>query len=314
MDDRRWIWEAIGTECFERLASGLGGSELWSVLLEVLERRARARTPSEVLAQYGRDAFCRPAPINQRVLNALDGLLFSATRAFEALELSPVAPLGVCSVVAATDQRRVLSALRGTEVLADPTNVLALECAERLRDDPTAPVHLCTSERVLRAQPVPRERGFTQHFRLFALASGGVEEKDHAFSVRAVTLHARSLLGALDALEREGYAFGARRVQLLATEPRRPLAERIARELGANARVTLGMLEHAYYSGGVRYQVWCTPPGAGTELPIADGGTFDWLARLTSNRRAVLVGSGLGSQLIATRFRAEALEVGGVYA
>jgi hypothetical protein len=40
----------------------------------------------------------------------------------------------------------------------------------------------------------------------------------------------------------------------------------------------------------------------GDQVPIADGGTFDWLAKLTSNRRAVYVASGLGAQLIAVRF------------
>jgi hypothetical protein len=38
-------------------------------------------------------------------------------------------------------------------------------------------------------------------------------------------------------------------------------------------------------------------------VPLFDGGTFDWLAQLTSNRRAVYVASGGGAQLIAIRFR-----------
>lgn len=41
---------------------------------------------------------------------------------------------------------------------------------------------------------------------------------------------------------------------------------------------------------------------SGEELPIADGGSFDWLGQLASNRRAAFIGSGLGSQLIALRF------------
>jgi hypothetical protein len=36
---------------------------------------------------------------------------------------------------------------------------------------------------------------------------------------------------------------------------------------------------------------------------IVDGGAFDWLAKLSSNRRAVFVVTGAGSQLIAQRFR-----------
>src|SRR5262245_24334033 len=114
----------------------MAGSELHSLLLEVMRRRANARTPHEVLAQYRRDRFVRPAVIDQRVTVELDAHLLAAAQGFEAIELSPVAPLGTCSTMAPTDQHRVLSALRATEVVSDPTNVFALECAERLRAAP----------------------------------------------------------------------------------------------------------------------------------------------------------------------------------
>src|SRR5262249_15888682 len=150
----------------------LSGSELSSVLLEIMQRRAGARSSSEVLAQYQRDPFCRPASVDQRTAVALDAQLLAAAEGFEAIELSPVAPLAGCSSLAPPGQNRVLSALRSTEIVADPTNVLALECALRLRRVP-APVHLATSQRVIRAQQVPRLPGYASHFRIFVLASGG---------------------------------------------------------------------------------------------------------------------------------------------
>jgi hypothetical protein len=299
---RAWIVEHLGEAVFERLASELRGSELQSVLLEVMARRAHARTPRELVLQYGTDPFCEPAPSDQRTIHAVDGHLLLAASAFEAVELSPVAPLGASSAVALTDQKRVLSALRATEVVSDPTNVLALECARRLRSDPRRAVHLATSQRVVRAQALPRPTppGFKQHFRLFALASGGLEAKDHAFTVESVVLHAQTLLRALDRLESDGYAFGARRIDVFATPERRVVAERIVARLAPLA--TLAALEHPYYSGGIRYQIWVTAD-EGALLPLADGGVFDWLAKLTSNRRAVYVASGIGSQLMPLRFR-----------
>jgi hypothetical protein len=125
MSGRDWVIDGLGAAAFEKLATELSGSELQSVLLEVVRRRAKARTPNDVLAQYRRDGFCTPAAVDQRASVALDSHLLAAARGFEAIELSPVAPLGVCSAVALTDQNRVLSALRGTEVVSDPTNVLA---------------------------------------------------------------------------------------------------------------------------------------------------------------------------------------------
>jgi len=297
MAPRNWIVDTVGAATFERLATGLAGSELQSLLLDVMQARAASRGAHELMTQYGRDAFCAPAQVDARATLAIDAHLFAAAERFDAIELSPVAPLGACSVVGPTDQNRVLSALRATEVVSDPTNVLALECAQRLRARPRDEHHLAVSHRVLRAQPVPRLPGYAQHFRLFALASGGVERQDHAFTVDAVVLHVRTMLAGLDRLAQQGYALGRRRVEILATPAHRPLGERLAALLDAG----LGTLDHPYYSGGLRYRIWVTASD-GSEAPLADGGAFDWLGRLAANRRAVFVASGLGSQQIALRF------------
>lgn len=302
MGDRpAWSTGALGPETFEQLAAGLAGSELQSLLLEVMRRRAAARALPAVLAQYQRDRFTAPAAIDQRETLEIDRHLLGAADGFEAIELSPVAPLGTSSAMAPTDQDRVLTALRGTEVVSDPTNVFALACAQRLRAAPDA-VHLATSQRVVRAQPVPKLPGFTQHFRLYALGSGGIEAKDHAFTVETLARHVRTLAAGLDRLEQHGYAFGARRIDLLATSERAAIADRVAAALGPNVPIARRVLEHPYYSGGIRYMYWVTAPD-GAEIPLGDGGTFDWLARLLSNRRAVFVASGLGAQLVALRFR-----------
>jgi hypothetical protein len=167
-------------------------------------------------------------------------------------------------------------------------------------------IHLATSQRVIRAQPVPKVPGFTQHFRLFALGSGGVEARDHAFTIETVARHVRALTAGLDRLEQHGYAFGARRVDVLAAPERAELGDRVAaavgEAIGRAIETARKPLAHAYYSGGLRYMYWVTAPD-GEQVPLGDGGTFDWLARLLSNRRAVYVASGLGAQLVAMRFR-----------
>ena len=302
MAHRAWIVDSVGTPTFNRLVDGLTGSELQSLLLEVTHARALARSAKELVAQYGRDPFCAPSPVDLREMLAIDGHLLEAAERFEAVELSPVAPMGTCSVVGPTHQNRVLSALRATEVVSDPTNVLALECALRLRTRPEAALHLATSQRVVRAQPVPKLPGYGQHFRLFALGSAGIERKDHAFTVETVALHVRTMLAGLARLEQHGYPLGRRRVEILASPQRQGLGDQLADLLEADRLP----LEHPYYSGGLRYRIWVAAPD-GEELPLADGGTFDWLSQLASNQRAVFVGSGLGSQMIAGRFGARRL-------
>ena len=290
-----WIASTIGEDMFRRLASELPGTELQSLLLEVFRERAKARAPSEVLAQWKHDRFVAPAAIDLREALAIDLELLTAAARFEGIELSPVAPLGTSSTVAVSDQHRVLSALRGTEIVSDPTNVLALVCAAR----GLGVHHLATSMRVVRAQPAPKGPGFAQHFRLFALASGGIETADHAFTVDTVVQHIETLQAGLDRLERAGYAFGARRVDVLATPGRAALGDRIAERVGGERK----LLEHAYYAGGLRFTLWVTSP-EGRAMPLGDGGTFDWLTKLAANRRAVYVASGLGAQLVAMLFRA----------
>ena len=53
---------------------------------------------------------------------------------------------------------------------------------------------------------------------------------------------------------------------------------------------------------GVRFQI-AVRSNEGLEIPLIDGGAFDWVARLISNRRAVYVASALGSQLMSLMFR-----------
>lgn len=295
---RSWITSALDQPAFTELAERLPGTELQSLLLEVMRRRAAARSPHEVLAQYRRDRFVRPAAVDQRVSVEVDAHLLGAAEGFEAMELSPVAPLATCSSVALTDQHRVLSALRGTEVVSDPTNVLALECAERLRASPAVPVHLTTCQRVIRAQQVPDEPGYAAHFRIFVLASGGREQKDHAFAVDTLVRHITTLQRALDRCEQHGYAFGARRVEVFARDDHGALGDRVAAAVGGVRKP----LEHPYYSGGVRYMLWATT-SSGDEVPLGDGGLFDWLGTLTANRRNVYVASGMGAQLVPLVFR-----------
>lgn len=299
MGDRSWTGAALNAEAQSALRA-MPPSQLWSLLLDLFAARAARRTPADVLSQFERDGFVQPAPFDKRLLVELDGHLLAAAAAFEAVELSPLAPLATCSSVGPTSQNKIVSALRGTEVMADPTNVLALECARRLRRDPERDVRLATCQRCVRAQALPKQPGFAPHFRIFCLVTGGRERADHAFAVRAATEHVTTHLAAFDRLERHGYAFPDRRLRVLATPARAALADRVAAAL-APAAVERGDLDHRYYDG-LRFQI-SSRSVDGDEVPLVDGGLFDWIGRLTSNRRLGMVASGMGAQLAALRFR-----------
>lgn len=284
----------------QALAQGMAATELWSLLLSVLEQRATQRTPAMVRRQWESDRFVQPCAIDQRTLNELDSHLLAAAVDFEALELSPVAPLAVCSTVALTSQNRIVSTVRGTEVVSDPTNVLALECARRLREVPGATIKLTTSHRCVRAQAIPKRPGFAAHFRMFCLASAAHERKDHGFVTEALLEHIRTHIAALDRLEQHGYRFPDRQLRLLATPERRHLLERIGANI-SGLPIMFETLEHPYYDG-LRFMIDAGTPD-GNPVPLIDGGAFDWLRKLTDNQRMVYVASGMGSQLAAMLFR-----------
>jgi hypothetical protein len=278
----------------------LPASRLWSLLLAVAEARAAARRPAELAGQWDRDRFVQPAIVDQRTLIDVDTHLLGAAPGFESIELYPVAPLGTCAVMGHASQNKVLAALRGTEVVSDPTNVMALECARRLKTD-AAVVRLATSHRCVRAQPIPNRPGHTASFRIFCLASAGIERENHAFTVAAMAEQMKTALGALDRLEHYGYAFPERRITVLARDDKTRLGERIAALLG-NEVAAQGHLEHPYYSQGLRFQI-AARANDGNEIPLIDGGAFDWLRKLCSNKKLVFVASGMGSQLVAYLFR-----------
>ncbi len=297
--ERTWARMGLAEAAYSALASGLAASDLWSLLLGVIEQRAAQRTPTSVKQQWERDRFVSPAYIDQRTLNALDGHLLGAASEFEALELSPLAPLGACSAIGLASQNKIVSTVRGTEVVSDPTNVLALESARRLTRNPAQVIKFATSHRCVRAQPVPKGPGYAAHFRMFCMTTAGHERKDHGLLVEAMTEHMRTHWGALNRLEQNGYAFPERVIRILATPARAFLGQRIAAAVGEP--VVLETLDHDYYDG-LRFMISARST-TGESIPLIDGGAFNWLAKLTANQKIVFVASAVGAQLLAYIFR-----------
>lgn len=297
--ERNWTHAGIEAAAYTALAQGLAASELWSLLLGVAEQRAAQRSPAQVQQQWERDRFVCPAYIDQRTLNQLDGHLLAAASAFEALELSPLAPLGSCSAVALASQNKIVSTVRGTEVVSDPTNLLALESARRLRKN-SQTVKLTTNHRCVRAQAVPNHAGYAAHFRLFCITTAGHERKDQAFLVESLSEHIQTHLSALNRLEQHGYGFPDPILKILATPERKALGERIAAAVGGTP-VVFETLTHDYYDG-LRFMI-SARSREGEHMPLIDGGAFDWLRKLTSNHKLIFVASALGSQLVAYLYR-----------
>lgn len=169
--------------------ANLPAPDLQSLLLEVYRQKASRRTPAAILAEHARNRFTRPSQGKARVFANLETLAHeNLPPDFEVLELSPVCPLATCSGIASVGQDWSVATIRNTEVVSDPTNVLALECALR-RKSSTAPVHLAASHRVLRPQKFSGAH-MVSHFRVFTLVSAGRDEGNGRFEMRELSRHA----------------------------------------------------------------------------------------------------------------------------
>src|SRR5207245_10333203 len=119
----------------DALTNRLAPTDLQSLLLEVYGHRAKKRDPKELLKDHESNRFTRPSPSNPTRLLEWDRIAFSRLpKVFRPVELSPVCPLGTASVLSPINQDWIVSTIRNTEVVADSTNVLALECAVRRRE------------------------------------------------------------------------------------------------------------------------------------------------------------------------------------
>src|SRR5262249_24340972 len=154
--------------------------------------------------------------------------------------------------LAPMSQDRTLSAARGLEVVSDPTNVLALECARRLARTPDADVRLATIHQVLRAQALPPKAGFSRHFRMFAPAEAGPGRAEDGFEVDAIARHAAVFARVFDASAALGCRVPDRRATIFHDEQRAVAAERVCERLARDlpsVELVRERFDSRYYDG-----------------------------------------------------------------
>lgn len=312
---RRVLRRAGVPELADILGDRLSRSDLQSLLLEVFRRQAARIAPSDVVRQYTADRFVAPSGVPAAELLAFDKLAMDLLpEGFEALDLSPVLPLGGHSALAPVHQDRVLSTARGTEVAADATVALALECASRRRDHLAerprsgTPVRLAASQRQLRCQAFGGP-ATVAHFRLLALCTAGHTAAGRHFETTAMVEHLGYHLDLLHACRSLGLHPGHLRVVIEALEPRylpplqALLLDALARRY-PDATLELGLMQdgpRGYYRFA-RAMIYATTPG-GQELHLVDCGITDWTQRLLSSRKERLCTSGIGSERLCMAYR-----------
>jgi hypothetical protein len=237
--------------------------------------------------RWQEDRFVQPAASDPRAVWRIEARLWDLLpTTFVGVDLSPVAPLGTCSAVAPVDQHRVISTIRGNEVVSDPTNVLALEAARRRKQSPAQVVHLAACHRVIRAQPF-HGAGLFQHFRMFVVLSSGRDRGSGSIEAAMLTSHLQFWVHALTELLPDSRVYAqlaafnspvlSERLDDTVLPALQPWPERVTMALDPHRQRGRG-----YYStGAIRLAIG----DSGQSDEVGDGGFTDWTAQLMADAK-----------------------------
>jgi hypothetical protein len=280
----------------ERLAS-LPGTDFTSLLLAVMRARAAQINAPGVLRAYREGRFARPSPTPMTALRSVENAFLDAVPSgWETITLSPVVPFATHASMARVSQNRVLAAVRGTEVAADPTNALALEAALRRRAKRHDTVRLATLQRVTRGQEFPSR--YAPHFSLFALVTAGRRLDTDRFGADALVEHLNVHVSGIRAA-------GADEIRILLTGlsdgQMEGMFQRVDAEFESSSDVEVAR-DPEREGGRSYYETVCFKVRASfgaNEFEVSDGGFTDWTARLVADRREQTFISGSGLDPIA---------------
>ena len=293
-------------ELFGLITDELNNSDLQSMLIEAFRFRSSKSSPSRVLREYRDSRFYPASEIPQAVYQQFDLLAFSLLPGdFHSLDLSPVTPLGTCTSMSNLSQNLILSTIRNSEVIADPTNTMALQSAllreSALKKDPksTQTIHCCSSHRVLRTQCFKEEK-FSAHFRVFSMVSAGRDSGNFAWEMEQLEKHVRFYLVLCEKLK----LLDKTEVQVsdFTGEFKTSLIEEMFGRLAgtykeAEFKQVHDRAEARNYYTPLAFRIRFSGPDGAT-WDIVDGGFTNWTQLLLNSRKERFLSSAIGSELL----------------
>jgi hypothetical protein len=292
----------------ETLVNELTFSELQSVLLKTMELKVRKRNPGDLLNDYQSNRFVNPSDINPVIHRKLELGIFSLLpENFEIIDLSGLTPLGTSSILTTVHQNNIVSTLRNTEVAADTTNILALECALRRKiqyqNGPKniQKTKLCSGQRLMRAQSFEGEY-FSAHFCVVALCTAGKDEGNSKFEIESLNEHIAFYINVFDQLIDEKEIKNIC-VKLFEYEEfdNTELNKKIENQIASRKNVLFRIDDKSKFGKGyysrLRFAISVTNR-KGREFDYVDGGFTDWTSKLLNNKKERLLTSGIGTDYL----------------
>lgn len=298
----------------EVLSENLTPSDLQSLLLAVYEKQAAKVTPAQLKEQYQNNRFVKSSLLTPLELLTFDQFAFGIAKSlgFQGIELAPLSPLGSCSALGPVHQNKIVATSRNVEVISDPTNIMALECAIRREKylksnskDKTA-IHLCSSQRVTRAQfwDLPN---FFAHFKLFTLCSAGSDKGNYIFEKESLEQHLQFYLELTDVKDTP-YQFGEIEVLVKPIEERLTgfLENHLFPKLQQQFPSVIFKIDTERKKGIGYYETLCftinTLDKTGATIHLTDGGFTDWTQQVVSNKKERYLISAIGAERLVSLF------------
>ncbi|MBB1496073.1 hypothetical protein J4N02_04005 [Propioniciclava sp. MC1595] len=167
------VWRRIGVHAREALLRTLNPIELRTILADVARSRASDQTPADLIKRWREDKLLAPSMLDPREALPITAKLWEVVPPeFVGVTLSQLTSLGSGIHLGGLGQNRVVTTMRGTEVLADPKHGLALEASRRRRNGHSR-VHLATHARCTHAWDHSEESSHELRFALVSSAPDG---------------------------------------------------------------------------------------------------------------------------------------------
>lgn len=280
-----------------KVVKKLSNSELNSLYLELFREQTGKLKPSDLLRQFSRNRFTTPAPFNPIEYKEYEVKWLKAAGeiGFKPILLSPLTPLGSSSAIGFVNQNNIVSAVRGTEVVSDATNVLALQIAKDYKSDSSNRiVRYSTAHRHVRAQYFSNP-AFSAHFGAFCMVSGGYDNGNFSFETEEIKNHFRFYINTL-----KKEFNNELRIKIYFKNNREDFADGL---IGIIINISNGIPvitnesdDTRNYYNTVRIKIFIIHKNR--EVHLVDMGFVDWSQKLLTNRKHRMLTSGCGLELI----------------
>ena len=308
-------------------------SDLTWNLVPYYGAKAERRTLSDI-RRY--DRFTISSRVSQKNFLIIEKFFQDYLNDVDFVELSPLQPLGVNCVLAKTNGKKIIPTIRGQEIISDATTALFLEAYKNMGSNKD--IRLATNVRTVRPKIFNDESKFLPHFKVFAeitlgkqappfgknniagfkvyisnlfflrnILSSVTERKSQNDVVEAKNIWEKLRLPAQIALNNNttnelknlGFHNGIRILEMfLAT---------LFGQKDFYSNVNVSWLFDLSRSAGINYYRHIAykitaVSNDGLELPLADGGSNDWGAKISNDKQLFTVSSGVGTELLIQNF------------